>query len=104
MDMKATEAKLIERLDEKTRHLEKVVRSLRAEHSASFSEQAMERESDEVKEHLEVSLNTEIESIKAALKRIGAGSYETCSSCGGDIGAARLEALPYTSICIKCAE
>nr|WP_237688007.1 TraR/DksA C4-type zinc finger protein [Sneathiella sedimenti] len=41
--------------------------------------------------------------IKAALERIEAGNYESCSSCGEQINEARLEALPYTTLCISCA-
>ncbi len=41
--------------------------------------------------------------IDAALERVGAGAYGACASCGGDIGAARLEALPMTRTCVSCA-
>lgn len=42
--------------------------------------------------------------VRAALKRIDDGSYGTCESCGRAIAVARLEAIPYTRYCIKCAE
>lgn len=38
-----------------------------------------------------------------ALARRDAGSYGVCVDCGGDIGAARLEALPSARTCIDCA-
>jgi len=104
MDLQTTKSMLKERLAEKTQHLEKITKSLRAQHSASFSEQAIERESDEVKEQLEGSISNEILLIKSALDRIGAGTYEYCSNCGNEIASARLEALPYTSLCIDCAD
>jgi hypothetical protein len=45
----------------------------------------------------------EIEEIDAALDRIGRGTYGACTACGGEIGAARLEALPATALCVDCA-
>ena len=40
--------------------------------------------------------------IEAALLRIEAGTYGTCTNCGGEILAARLEAFPWASLCIDC--
>ena len=42
--------------------------------------------------------------IDEALQRIEDGVYGTCSECGGNITKARLNALPYTPVCIKCAK
>ncbi len=39
-----------------------------------------------------------------ALRRMEDGSYGTCESCGQKIAKARLEAIPYTRFCVKCAE
>jgi RNA polymerase-binding transcription factor len=103
MDLDATTTLLRESLAEKTVHLDKITTSLRQEHSKTFSEQAMERESDEVKEQLKESLTKEIGQIQAALSRIESGTYADCSKCGGEISAQRLEALPYTQLCINCA-
>lgn len=103
MDMDATKALLQERLADKSHHLEKITSSLRAEHSKSFSEQAMERESDEVKEQLKDSITIEIGLIQAALDRIDNDTYSICSKCDGEISAQRLDALPYTQLCINCA-
>jgi len=38
-----------------------------------------------------------------ALARLDAGSYGRCEACGDPIGPARLEALPLTLHCIRCA-
>jgi len=40
--------------------------------------------------------------VDAALARIGAGTYGRCGACGGSIAEARLEALPWASLCIEC--
>lgn len=41
--------------------------------------------------------------IEAALKRIGDGTYGTCTECGKEIGAERLEAVPWVALCIDDA-
>jgi DnaK suppressor protein len=42
--------------------------------------------------------------IESALERIATGSYGRCVQCDGAIPKARLNAIPYTPVCIKCAE
>jgi RNA polymerase-binding transcription factor DksA len=42
--------------------------------------------------------------IDAALDRIEQGAYGRCVQCDGAIPKARLNAIPYTPVCIKCAE
>ncbi len=42
--------------------------------------------------------------IESALARIERGSYGRCVQCDGAIPKARLNAIPYTAVCIKCAE
>jgi DnaK suppressor protein len=42
--------------------------------------------------------------IEAALGRIDDGSFGQCVQCDGVIPKARLNAIPYTPVCIKCAE
>lgn len=41
--------------------------------------------------------------IELALERIEDGSYGVCDECGAKIPKARLNALPYTPLCVKCA-
>ena len=42
--------------------------------------------------------------IEAAIERIQHGNYGRCVQCEGAIPKARLNAIPYTPVCIKCAE
>lgn len=44
-----------------------------------------------------------LEHIEQALERIEDGVYGTCDECGVKIPKARLEAIPYASLCVKCA-
>jgi RNA polymerase-binding transcription factor DksA len=41
--------------------------------------------------------------LDLAAARIGTGAYDRCERCGSDIGHERLEALPATRICVRCA-
>jgi DnaK suppressor protein len=41
--------------------------------------------------------------IELALERIEDGSYGSCDECGAKIPKARLNALPYAPLCVKCA-
>ena len=42
--------------------------------------------------------------IDAALRRLDEGTYGHCSECGGEIGEARLRALPFAVRCKDCEE
>jgi DnaK suppressor protein len=42
--------------------------------------------------------------IEEALHRLDQGSYGVCRDCGESIAAARLEAIPWTRVCIACKE
>jgi len=44
-----------------------------------------------------------LEQIEAALERIEEGVYGTCTECGKIIPKTRLNAIPYTPCCVKCA-
>ena len=72
--------------------------------SADWSEQATERENDEVLESLGITAEQELIMINSALKRIESGDYFRCSLCGEDIPAERLELLPFSSHCVSCAD
>ena len=44
-----------------------------------------------------------LEQIEAALEKITEGTYGACEECGGRIPKARLEVIPDTPFCVKCA-
>jgi DnaK suppressor protein len=64
-------------------------------------------ESSYTKEFLLSLSNAEREEllqIDAALKRVAKGDYGLCQVCQKEIGKKRLNALPWTSLCIDCQE
>lgn len=71
--------------------------------SEDFSEQAVEREDEEVLEDLGAAGQQEIRAIDAALGQIADGSYGICVNCGDPIGEERLDAVPQAPRCRDCA-
>lgn len=45
-----------------------------------------------------------LEAIESALERIEDGKYGLCVECENTIPKTRLNALPHTPFCVKCAE
>ena len=45
-----------------------------------------------------------LQAIEEALWRIEKGTYGVCRDCGEPIAPARLNAIPWTRVCIKCKE
>lgn len=53
---------------------------------------------------IELNVRALLDQIELALERMDAGDYGVCMNCGRDIGDERLEALPFTMLCISCKE
>ncbi|MBI5565609.1 MAG: TraR/DksA C4-type zinc finger protein [Chloroflexi bacterium] len=53
---------------------------------------------------LAVRVNAEqtLRLVEDALARFDTGTYGLCVDCGTEIDAARLEAIPYAALCLKC--
>jgi RNA polymerase-binding protein DksA len=45
----------------------------------------------------------QFDQVEHALARLEAGTFGRCTSCGREIGVERLEAIPWTPVCIDCA-
>ncbi len=102
-DIAARKAKLIEKLNEMNARLAQVEDALDDPMPKDSEEAALEREDDEVLEEVGHAAAREKAMIVAALERIVAGAYGTCAQCGEEISEARLDVLPYTPVCAKCA-
>ena len=90
--------------DELSHRFARISGDLKSDHSADFAEQATERENDEVLLGLQQETAAALVQIKQALQQVDDGSYGTCESCGEEIGAERLKAMPFATRCIHCAE
>jgi RNA polymerase-binding protein DksA len=69
-----------------------------------FSEQTTQRENDEVMSALDHEAKTIVQQIDRALLSIKENTYGTCHECGEPIAEKRLQAVPYVTLCIECAE
>lgn len=52
---------------------------------------------------VEQSLELHLRDVNAALQRMAAGTYGTCTVCGSSIDRGRLEALPSAATCVQHA-
>lgn len=105
MDTSNYKKVLLEMKQDITNRISAIDRDIRHEGmTADWSEQASERENDEVLESLGNSSELELLKINYALKRIENGDYFQCDECGTDIPCARLDLLPFTAHCVNCAE
>ena len=78
--------------------------SLTSLRSADWSEQATERENDEVLLELVREAEEELNQIKKALNRMDSGKYGECMHCGELINPERLTVMPMSTLCIECAK
>lgn len=95
---------LIERRDSLMERIARVKKNMVQEHSADWSEQAQERQNDEVLEAIGNESRAELNQINHAIERMDTGTYGNCCTCGEKINLERLQAVPYTDHCISCAE
>ena len=103
MNLDEVRQSLEEKLSTLTARVSRIQSHLRDPGSKDSQERATETENDEVLEGLDEAERREIEAIRFALDRVRNETYGVCSRCGGEIAPKRLEALPYTSVCISCA-
>ena len=96
-------AQLEARLGVLDARLAKIDGDLRRPGDRDWTEQASQRENDEVLESLAEAERVEAAAIRAALARLQEGRFGACERCGEDIAPARLAAMPTTTTCIGCA-
>ena len=69
-------------------------------HLADAATETYERELDE---GLEEDAREQLHQVEKALTRIESGEYGRCEICGKEIPVERLEAVPWTTLCIDDA-
>ncbi len=94
---------LEQKLHQLTNRVANIEEDLRIKPSADSEDRATELENDEVLQQLGQGSLAEVTQIREALARLDAGTYGTCSTCGGTIGTARLAAMPGATTCLNCA-
>jgi DnaK suppressor protein len=79
-----------------------LLRELRSESPGDLVDAAYDSAQDEISSQLAEVESRELANIENALDRMKAGSYGLCEVCSGKIPLARLDALPYATMCIEC--
>ncbi len=114
---KSTRDRFRRRLEDEQQRLLEVVGDIEAEREeVRLTETSSDRSPDpntaeggslafEMEKELSILENTRdiLSKVQDALSRMDEGTYGTCDVCGEAIPVARLEALPYTKMCVTCA-
>lgn len=79
-----------------------LLKELRAQSSGDLIDAALDSVQDEISSQLAEVESRELARIEIALERMRNGDYGLCEGCGTNIPMARLNALPYATLCIKC--
>lgn len=104
-EIRATRGRLRARGDELRDRVRRVRLDLaRANYSLpkDSADAAIVIENDEILEAIEQAATSELQRIEEALHRIEAGTFAQCESCGRQIAAERLRALPHAIRCWDC--
>jgi len=70
--------------------------------SGDAADAAFDTSGEEIASQLAELEAKELVQVERALRRLKQGTYGKCESCGGKIPVARLNALPFSTVCIKC--
>ena len=79
-----------------------LLKELNAQASGDVVDAALDSVQDEISSQLAEVESRELARIEIALERMRDGQYGVCEGCGTSIPLARLNALPYATLCIKC--
>jgi len=79
-----------------------LLKELRQQNSGDVIDAALDTAQDEISSQLAEVESRELSNIETALERMKKGDYGQCEGCGGAIPLARLQALPYATMCIQC--
>src|SRR5437764_4212258 len=78
------------------------LRGFGTDNTGDSADVAFETGSDEMASQLAELDARELTQIDKAIDRLKQGAYGSCEACNCKIPIARLNALPYTTLCIKC--
>ncbi len=79
-----------------------LLKELRAQTAGDVVDAALDSAQDEISSQLAEVESRELASIENALERMRQGHFGVCEGCSGTIPMARLNALPYATLCIEC--
>jgi len=69
------------------------------DHPADLASETFEREKDLA---IAESVESLLDQVNTALEKVDLGTYGVCDACGRPIKKARLQALPFATLCLDC--
>ena len=79
-----------------------LLKELRQQSVGDVIDAALDSAQDEISSQLAEVESRELASIEKALERMRDGAFGKCEECDKAIPMARLNALPYATLCIEC--
>ena len=79
-----------------------LLKELRQQTAGDVVDAALDSAQDEISSQLAEVESRELANIENALERMRDGGYGLCEGCNNAIPLARLQALPYATMCIQC--
>lgn len=79
-----------------------MLKELNSQTAGDVVDAALDSVQDEISSQLAEVESRELASIENALELMRLGQYGVCENCNGKIPVARLNALPYATMCIEC--
>ncbi len=79
-----------------------LLKELRSQAAGDVVDAALDSAQDEISSQLAEVESRELASIENALVRMSDGQFGVCEGCNCSIPMARLNALPYATLCINC--
>jgi DnaK suppressor protein len=79
-----------------------LLKELRQQTSGDVVDAALDSAQDEISSQLAEVESRELTNIENALEQMRQGRYGVCDGCETSIPLARLQALPYATLCIQC--
>ena len=98
-DLSARRSELYKRLGIELRDLGK---SQGSAHSGDVADAAFDASGGEMSSRLAELEVRELRMIERAIAKLKRGTYGSCELCKAKIPVARLNALPYSTMCIRC--
>ena len=75
-----------------------------ADRTGDKMDQAQAIQAQRLDDSLATKTSRERMAIRAAIMRLGRGTYGLCTGCGDEIASARLEAVPWAAMCVRCQQ
>jgi DnaK suppressor protein len=93
---------LLSRRTELRKRLGVELAELKSTQGGDAADAAFDASGEEMASQLAELESKELAQVERALRRLKQGTYGQCEGCSAKIQIARLNALPYSTLCIKC--